>query len=268
MSHGTPSSTPWASGDAYERYVGRWSRQVAPRFLEWLAPAPGLRWADVGSGTGALTATILDRCAPAAVSGVDLSEGFVRLAREQVADPRVAFEVGDATRLPWGDASHDMAVSGLVLNFVPDQPAMVREMARVTRPGGRVAAYVWDYAEGMQMMRRFWDAAIAEDEAARPIAESLRFATCNPGPLEALFGATGLKAVEARPIDFVMAFRDFDDYWQPFLGGTGPAPAYLIAQDEPTRERIRRRLQGALQPAPGRPIELPARAWAVAGTVG
>lgn len=268
MSIATPTpSSPWASGDAYERYVGRWSRQVAPRFLEWLEPTPGLRWADVGAGTGALTAAILAHCAPEAVSGVDLSEGFVQLARLQVTDPRATFEVGDATRLPWRDAGHDMAVSGLVLNFVPDQPAMVREMARVTKPGGRIAAYVWDYADGMQMMRRFWEAAIAEDEAATTVAESLRFAICKPGPLESLYGAHGLKDVQARPIDIVMAFRDFDDYWQPFLGGTGPAPAYLVSRDEPTRERIRQRLQGMLQAAPGRPIELASRAWAVVGTV-
>jgi SAM-dependent methyltransferase len=267
MSQGASPASPWASGDAYERYVGRWSRQVAPRFLEWLAPAPGLRWADIGAGTGALTASILARCAPSQVTGVDLAEAFVKLARQQVTDPRATFEVGDAARLPWGDDAHDMAVSGLVLNFVPDPAAMVREMARVTQPGGRVAAYVWDYADGMQMMRRFWDAAIAEDEAARPIAESLRFAICKPAPLESLFAGVGLRAVEARPIDIVMAFRDFDDYWLPFLGGTGPAPAYLISRDEPTRERIRQRLQRALLAQPGQPIELASRAWAVVGIV-
>jgi SAM-dependent methyltransferase len=268
MSNGPSGPGPWASGDAYERYVGRWSRQVAPRFLEWLEPSVGLRWADVGAGTGALTSAILAGCAPAAVAGIDLSEAFLALARRQVADPRATFEVGDAARLPWASATHDIAVSGLVLNFVPDPAAMVREMKRVTRPGGRIAAYVWDYAAGMEMMRRFWDAAIATHPAAAAVAESLRFPVCHPDALQSLLAGAGLHAPQTRAIDIVQRYQDFDDYWQPFLGGTGPAPAYLAAQDEATRVRIRERLRAALEPAPGSPFELTARAWAVQAGVG
>ncbi|MGH7306623.1 MAG: class I SAM-dependent methyltransferase, partial [Candidatus Rokuibacteriota bacterium] len=148
----------WNSVDAYERYVGRWSRQVAIAFLRWLALPRGLAWADVGCGTGALAATILNLGAPSAVFGVDSSEGFVSEARRRIGDPRARFEAADATRLPWESGACDVTVSGLVLNFVRDHESMAREMARVTKPGGRVAAYVWDYAGGMQMMRHFWDA--------------------------------------------------------------------------------------------------------------
>jgi ubiquinone/menaquinone biosynthesis C-methylase UbiE len=151
----------WDSGDAYEQYVGRWSRMVAIEFLRWLAPRPGLAWADVGCGTGALTSAILTMCEPPSVSGIDSSEGFVARARQRISDPRASFESGDATQLPWDSAVCDVTVSGLVLNFVRNQHVMMREMARVTRPGGSVAAYVWDYAGGMQMMRHFWDAAVA-----------------------------------------------------------------------------------------------------------
>jgi SAM-dependent methyltransferase len=266
MSQGATSASPWASGDAYERYVGRWSRLVAPRFLEWLAPAPGLRWGDVGAGTGALSAAILAHCAPSQVAGVDLAEGFVKLARQQVTDPRATFEVGDATRLPWGDAAHDMAVSGLVLNFVPDPATMVREMARVTQPGGRVAAYVWDYADGMQLVRRFWDAAVECDPAARPLDEAVRFPDCWPGPLAELFAA--LEDVVVEEVVVPTVFADFDDCWGPFLGGAGPAPAYVTSLGEDERTVLRETLRARVPVADDGSIPLTARAWAVRGRRG
>src|SRR5258705_1373614 len=151
----------WDSGHAYEQYVGRWSRRVATEFLRWLAPCPRLAWADVGCGTGSLASSIRAMCDPSSVSGIDSSEGFVSRARQHIDDARARFETGDATHLPWDSAAWDVTVSGLALNFVPDHESMVREMARVTRPGGSVAAYVWDYAGEMQMMRHFWDAAVA-----------------------------------------------------------------------------------------------------------
>ena len=155
-----PTET-WGSGDAYERYIGRWSRKVAAELLRWLAPGRGLAWADVGCGTGALAETILAVCYPAVIEGVDASEGFAAAARQRLRDPRARFITGDATRLPWEAGAFDVTVSGLVLNFVRDHEAMAREMVRVTKPGGRVAVYVWDYAGGMQMIRHFWDAASA-----------------------------------------------------------------------------------------------------------
>ena len=161
----------WDSGDAYDGWVGRWSRPVAAQFIDWLAVPRGLRWADVGCGTGALTELIMRSCEPVSVVGIDRAPAFVAVAQRRIADSRATFDVGDATSLPWPDASADATVSGLVLNFVPDGAAMVREMRRVTRPGGRVAAYVWDYAGGMQMMRQFLgcgDRAEPERRQPRP----------------------------------------------------------------------------------------------------
>jgi SAM-dependent methyltransferase len=161
----------------------------------------------------------------------------------------------------------DVAVSGLVLNFVPDHGSMTREMARITRPGGSVAAYVWDYADGMQMMRHFWDAAIAVSPSDATLDEGERFPLCRPGPLRELFERAQLKSVTVRAIDIPTVFRDFDDYWNPFLGKTGAAPAYLASVGDEVRERIRLHLKSRLAPRHEGPIELTARAWAVRGVV-
>lgn len=263
------SSAPnaWDSGEAYERYVGRWSRRVAERFLDALDVSERAAWADVGCGTGALVAVILARRNPAAVAGVDSSAQFIEQARRRVNDPRARFEVGDATRLPWPDATFDGTVSGLVLNFVPDPAAMVREMARVTRRGGTVALYVWDYADGMQMMRVFWDAAVDAQPQAAQFDEANRFPICRPAALHALFTAAGLAGVSTAAIDVPTVFADFDDFWTPFLAKTGPAPAYLASLDETARERIRTRVEAALPHAPDGSIPLQARAWSARGTV-
>src|SRR5215212_3078616 len=159
-------TTVWASGAAYEPYVGRWSRLVAREFLSWLAVPPGSRWLDVGCGTGALTQTILAQAAPAAVHGVDASASFLAYAQEATPDPRAAFAVEDAQALTAADGSFDAAVSGLMLNFVPQPERVAAGMARVVCPGGTIGAYVWDYAGQMQMMRYFWDVA----ETLDPIA--------------------------------------------------------------------------------------------------
>src|SRR3546814_6441872 len=153
----------WAAGDAYEPYVGRWSRSVAREFLNWLALQPDLAWLDIGCGTGALSRAILDGGSPRAVVGVDSSAGYLAHARRRNRDPRATFRIGDAQALPFPDRSFDAAVSGLVLNFVPDGARALAEMRRVLRPGGTAALYVWDYAGEMQLMRRFWDAAVALD---------------------------------------------------------------------------------------------------------
>ena len=240
---------------------------VATEFLRWLAPRPGLAWADVGCGTGALASTILSTCDPSSVSGIDASERFVALARQRIGDTRARFEAGDATRLPWDSAVWDATVAGLVLNFVRDHDGMVREMARVTRPGGSVATYVWDYAGGMQMIRHFWDAAIAVSPNDAKLDQAERFALGQPGPLQALFEKMELKAVETRAIEIPTVFQTFDDYWNPFLGRTGAAPTYLASVDGEVRERIRLHLQSRLAPTSGGPIELTARAWAVRGVV-
>jgi SAM-dependent methyltransferase len=255
----------WASGAAYEPFVGRWSRLVAREFLAWLAVAPGGRWLDVGCGTGALSQTILQLAAPASVLGVDLSAGYVAYAREQVRDARAQFAVGDAQALPVEAGAYDAVVSALTLNFVPEPNRAVAQMARAARPGGVVAAYVWDYAGEMQLMRRFWDAAVALDPAARALDEGVRFTICAPKPLADLWRDAGLDDVIARAIDVPTVFRDFDDYWSPFLGGQAPAPGYAMSLSEERRVALRERIRAGLPFAPDGSIHLIARAWAVRG---
>lgn len=257
----------WDSGHAYEQYVGRWSRQVAPEFLRWLALPPGLAWADIGCGTGALASTILSVCAPSLVHGVDSSNDFVSLARQHITNPRARFDSGDATQLPWAMNAYDVTVSGLVLNFVPDHDAMVSEMARVTRPGGTVAAYVWDYAGGMQMMRYFWDAAIAVSPHDARLDQAERFPLCQPEPLRTLFERVGLKSVTVCALEIPTVFQNFDEYWNPFLGRIGAAPTYLASVSYEIRERIRQCLKAHLAATHDGPIKLSARAWAVQGLV-
>jgi SAM-dependent methyltransferase len=256
----------WQSGSGYESYVGRWSRRVAALFIDRLAVAPGMAWADVGCGTGAVTETILARADPASVVGVDPSDAFVEFARQHVTDGRATFVVGDGTALPLPDRGVEAAVSGLVLNFVPDPVAMLREMRRVTHRGGIVGIYVWDYAEGMAIMRHFWDAAIEQDPAVADKAESLRFEICAPDPLRQAFADAGMRDASVEPIDIPTVFRDFDDYWQPFLMATAPAPRHAMSLSETDREDLRRRLEARLPTEPDGSIHLTARAWAVRAT--
>jgi SAM-dependent methyltransferase len=255
----------WAVGSSYEAYVGRWSRLVARELIAWLEVAGGGAWLDVGCGTGALSQTVLGAADPAQVVGLDPSAGFVAHARERLAGPRARFVVADARALPLAAARFDATVSGLVLNFVPDPGTAVREMARVTRAGGRVAAYVWDYTGRMEPIRRFWDAAATLDPAAAALDEGRRFPICRPEPLAGQFRDAGLAEVEVRPIEVPARFRDFDDYWTPFLGGQGPAPGYTVALDEPRRAALREELRARLPAAPDGSIPLVARAWAARG---
>ncbi|MFI6102254.1 class I SAM-dependent methyltransferase [Lentzea sp. NPDC051213] len=248
----------WDLGDAYERYVGRWSRPVAAEFVRWLDAPPGRTWLDVGCGTGALTETVLEHAQPAAITGVDPSAGFLDLAAQRV--PGATFEVGDASDL--GSRQADVVVSGLVLSFVPDAARAVAEFARA---GSYVGSYVWDYTSGMQMMRHFWDAAKDIDPASAAHDEGPLFApVCLPGPLRALWTGAGLRDVEVFGIVVPTVFRDFDDFWEPFLGRTGAAPAYVATLPDDHRDLLRDLLRSRLSNGGG-PIELTARAWAVRG---
>lgn len=260
-----PSREAWASGTAYEPYIGRWSRLVAREFLRWLAVPPASRWLDVGCGTGALTDVILAAEEPMLVDAVDSSADYVSFARERIRDPRVTFAVADAQSLPPLAQDVDAAVSGLMLNFVPNPQAVVAGMARAVRPGGVVSAYVWDYADGMQLIRHFWDAAIGLDVHASELDEARRFPLCHPAALEPLFRGAGLRNVESRAIEVPTPFRDFDDYWHPFLGGQGPAPGYAMQLSEDRRVALRDRIRARLPVEPDGTINLLARAWAVRG---
>jgi SAM-dependent methyltransferase len=238
---------------------------VARIFVSGLDVAAGRRWLDVGCGTGALTATVLARAEPATITGVDPSEGFLATARAQVTDPRASFRVGDARSLPLPDGAFDVVVSGLAINFVPEPERAAAEMARVATAGAVVAAYVWDYADGMAMMRHFWDAAAAADPQGTGLDEGSQFPVCRPEPLRELWSDAGLRDVSVVPIEIDTVFAGFDDYWQPFLGGQGSAPAYVASLPASRRDAIGELLRARLPVAPDGSIRLTARAWAVRG---
>jgi SAM-dependent methyltransferase len=259
------SAETWNSGGAYEAYGGRWSRRVAVEFVDWLDMRRDRRWIDIGCGTGGLTETIFARCAPAAVAGIDPSAGYIAHAREHVEDPRATFEVGNAEALPFPDGTFDVAVCGLVLNFVRDQERCIAEMKRVLQAGGTAALYVWDYAGEMQLMRYFWNAAVDLDPEAAALDQGQRFSVCKPEPLLAIFNEAGFVRVECTRFDIATVFKDFDDYWQPFLGGQGSAPTYCAALSNEQRSRLRDRLCATLPTGLGGTIRLSARAWAVRG---
>lgn len=244
----------WSRGDLYEPYAGRWSRPVGRAFIEWITPESGRWWLDVGCGTGVLSGVVLSTAKPASAIGVDPASGYVDWARARVLDGRVEFRVGDTVALPVAEASVDYVVSGLVLNFIPD-------------PGATIGGYVWDYGEGMQLIRRFWDAAIALNPAAADLDEAARFPLCQPDGLHRLFADAGLGDLRSRAIVVPTVFAGFKDYWTPFLGGEAPAPGYCVALSDDARERLRRRLLAALPVAPDGSIHLSARAWAVQGTL-
>ncbi len=259
-------SDTWERGNPYEQYVGRWSRQVAPPFLSWLDIPAGQRWLDVGCGTGALCAAIVDHCLPLSVAGVEPSEGFLKTAKENLAG-RAVLHQGSATAIPLNDAAVDVVVSGLVLNFVPDQRAALAEMARVIRSGGMIGAYVWDYAGKMDLMRFFWDAAVELNPEAASLDEGVRFPLCHSQALTELMKSAGLRAVEVTAIDIATRFDSFEDYWSPFLGGQGPAPAYAMSLDTSARAQLRDRIRERMPTRADGSIELTARAWAARATV-
>lgn len=255
----------WAKGELYEPYVGRWSRLVAADFLAWLSlPANG-RWLDVGCGTGALSETILQNAFPRSVTGIDPSPGYISFARQKLIDNRATFNVGSAESLVFQDGIFDAAVSGLALNFVPHPDQAVAQMQRVTVSEGTVAAYVWDYADKIELMRYFWDAAVELDRDAFELDEGRRFPLCKPEPLKKLFESTGLHKVQVRAIDVETPFRDFDDYWSPFLGGQGAGPSYAMSLTEERRHTLRNHIHARLPVADDGSICLIARAWAVQG---
>jgi len=254
----------WQAGDSYDGYMGRWSRKVAPLFLQWLDCRSRLSWLEVGCGTGALTASILDLCDPESLIATDASEGFIRKALVNVTDPRVEFRVEDAQALGLPSASCDVAASALVLNFVPDRVKAVREMKRAVRPEGMVAFYVWDYpGGGIEFMRAFWTAAVALDPGARDLTEDRRFPFCTSDGLIEMAREGGLRSIECIPIEVPTIFRDFEDFWKPFTLGAGPAPGYCVSLEPDVRERLREKLHQTISPEQDGSIRMKARAWAV-----
>jgi SAM-dependent methyltransferase len=254
----------WGQGEVYDGFMGRWSRLVAESFVDWLEIEPGAEWLDVGCGSGALSSKIVARANPARLVAADASAPFVEVARSRLGNDAEVL-VADAADLPFEDDTFDAVVSGLVLNFLPDPTAAIAEHSRVSR--GTVAAYVWDYAEGMEMLRLFWEEAVALDPAATSLDEAARFRLAREDGVRRPFDEAGLRAVESRAIDIPMHFASFDDYWTPFLGGQGPAGAYAVGLDDQGRDALRDRLRERLPIADDGSLELTARAWAVRAAV-
>lgn len=254
----------WNGGTDYDVFMGRWSRLVAGEFVDGLDLAPGLRWLDVGCGTGALLEAVVEGARPSSVWGVDTSEEFTAAAGLHLGG-KANVRVADGENLPFDDEDFDVVVSGLALNFIPDPLAAASEWRRVTKPGGVVSAYVWDYSEGIEFLRRFWDTAIELNPDARQLDEALRFSMCRPNRLVALFEAAGLESVEEGAVEVETEFEDFGDYWRPFLLGQGPAPSYVASLDEESRNRLEERLGEIMVAEFNGSIRLRARAWTVKG---
>jgi SAM-dependent methyltransferase len=250
------------TGDAYDRYMGRYSRLLAPRLADFAHIEPGSRALDVGCGPGALTAELARRLGAGSVMAADPSESLVTACADRVpgADVRVA----RAESLPWPDDSVDTALAQLVVNFLEDPAAGLAEMRRIVRPGGVVAACTWDYSDGMRMLRTFWDAALALDPEAPDEDRTMRYQ--DPHDLAALWHETRLDKVETAPLEVEAEYGDFDDFWEPFLSGAAPGGAYCASlspeRQVALREECRRRLDD-----PRGPFTLTARAWAVRGRV-
>lgn len=259
----------WSNAEAYHRYVGRWSASAARDVVSWLDLPPGGVWLDVGCGAGDVTLAILNGADPEQVQAIDLSAGYVEYARQRVTDERASFEVDDAATLATKDSdTFDAVASGLVLNFVPEPASAVASMERVTRPGGTVTAYVWDYADKMEFMRYFWDAVIELFPDSADLDEAARFSFCNPAGLTRLWESAGLRDIQTRAIDVPTVFPDFDDLWSPFLGGQGSAPTFLMSLAEPDQLALRELTRSRLPVEDDGSIHLIARAWAVRGLAG
>lgn len=256
------TAQPTTKLEHYERRVGRWSRRIAPRFLEWLGRETGGRWLDVGCGGGALGQAILDRCGPVEVASVDEWEEAIATLVSTRAGPCV---VGSAEALPFESARFDAVVSALMLNAMGDPLRGVREMRRVVAPGGVIAGYVWDFAGKMEVTRAFWDAAIALDDTAREKDQGVRFSLSDPDRLTALFSDAGLFDVETTALDDHADFADFADYWSPWVDGDGSVVRYVQSLSDEAREALRAQLDDTLPRNDRGGIRLSIRAWAIRG---
>jgi SAM-dependent methyltransferase len=250
------------AGAAYDSFMGRYSSQLAPQFAEAASVASGHTVIDVGCGPGALTDHLVTLLGPAAVRACDPSPTFVQACSAR--HPGVAVMPGRAESIPFPTGEADHAMAQLVLHFVSDPEQAAREMGRVVRPGGRVSACVWDFDEGMEMLRRFWDAALTIDPAAPDEARTLRFG--KRGEIADLFAGAGLTDVAESNLRVTSTYRSFDELWSGFLAGVGPAGSYCVGLGEGDRDRLRRELFHQLG-SPAASFTLGAVARCAVGTV-
>jgi ubiquinone/menaquinone biosynthesis C-methylase UbiE len=247
--------------------MGRWSRLAAFEFLQWIRPQPKLRWLEIGCGTGALTEAVLENAYPGSILACDPSEALVGVARNRIRDPRASFQIAGAEDLPVQPAEFDILASGLVLNFIEDPETAIGSLKGLLSKHGLVASYVWDYSQGIEFLRAFWDVAVAQRPDAANLDEGRRFPICAPEPLRSLFQRLGLKKVEVVDLNMNTQFDSFEDYWEPLLGGTGPAPSYVSSLEDAERDRLEQGLRARLSPNGEGRIMLKARAWAVRGFI-
>ena len=249
-------------GDAYERFMGRWSRAVAEPFLNWLAPMPGGAWLDVGCGTGAFTAVILDRAAPASITAIDPSPAQVAFAKGRTADPRAKFQVADALALPFADGTFDVVCAALVLNFVRDPSVALGEMRRVARPGALVAAYVWDFQRELSPSGPL-RSAMRQVGLTVPAIPGTPASTV--GALTGLFAAAGLRDIVSQRIEVASVFGGFAEYWQSQTPSYAPATGVIDQLNEGKRRALIQVLQDALPQAQNGAIRCVATANAIKG---
>jgi len=255
----------WENGDPYEYFMGRWSRLMAPEFLNWLNPPYSTTWLEIGCGTGALSEVIAQNYNPSVLTCIDPSEMFLARAKEKL-NGKGNFLVGSDIDIPSENDSVKIVVSGLALNFFSDLENSILKMKRILKPNGTIAGYVWDYSGRMDFLRYFWDTVTLIDPHSRDLDEGVRFPICNPNNLKDAFQQTGLSEVEVTQLDITTHFKDFDDYWNPFLGGQGPAPSYLASLSENQQAQLRRKIYDKLPIEPDGSIKLLGRAIAVRGT--
>jgi SAM-dependent methyltransferase len=249
------------AGDKYDRFMGRYSRELAPLLIEFAGVKAGMAVVDIGCGPGALTERLVERLGPGNVAAADPSEPFVAAASERA--PSADVRQAAAEELPWEDDRFDAALSQLVVNFMRDADAGVSELRRVVRPGGVVAACTWSYADDMQMLRGFWDAARRLDSGAPDEGSTMRYRSAEE--LDELWRRVGLADVETDHLSVETGYTGFDDLWEPFTYGVGPAGAYLAKLDSEQREQVRTELFRGLG-EPAGPFTLSASACAVRGT--
>jgi SAM-dependent methyltransferase len=248
--------------DAYDRHIGRYGGELARALIHAAGLQPGDRALDVGCGPGALTRELVALLGADQVAAVDPSAPFARACAARL--PGVRVDVGAAESLPFADAEFDAALAQLVVNFMSDPPAGVREMRRVTRPGGTVAAAVWDYAGEMTILRRFWDAAVALDPAAAALDEGRSMPFCTPDALGGLWTAAGCVDVRVAPVVVSAGYDGFEDLWQPLERGVAPSGAYAASLPDGRRAALKAAFRERLG-AGDAPVRLPARAWLVTG---
>ena len=252
-----------APADAYDRFVGRYGASLAAELIAFAGVEPGMRALDVGCGPGPLTAALVERLGRENVSAADPSEPFAEACRARL--PGVEVVVAPAEKLPFPDAAFDATLSQLVVNFMDDAEAGVRELARVTRPGGIVASCVWDYAGEMTMLRAYWDAAREVEPERAAAADEAAMRWCGEGDLAELWRTAGLRDVRFGSLVARASYQSFDDLWEPFLAGIGPAGTFCASIDDDRRAALRDAFRRGLGVG-DQPFELTARAWAVAGT--